>query len=344
MPSTRLNRAARIAIAVAITAVALAIAPPARAGDIDYKGWFVALDAALTQPNGLDQHYATEVDPTTHAQKFLFMDNGSGFSGQGDIGYSWGQLGSLSLSYWTFDNDDSLSQSVNGVYVYPTVFGGYAYNNGGSYGLGYTLYFPVTYEVTSKVKANKLDLEYSRPMEAGEHFTVTWLAGLRSVTWEEDLKFDGADAYPGYPTRYVQTRHIKSDGVGLKVGAVFDFGMTKHFSLQGRMAFSFLQGTSEATTTQDAYALGNPVPNSDILTVSQDHVSGEVRDYDLRAVWSWKTVDFYVGYGGSTWEGLVKDPTGDMVNFPATKADGLDRSSMSFDSAHVGVVFRLGGG
>ncbi len=344
MSSPRLNRAGRIAVVLAVAAVACAFAPPASAADIDYKGWFVALDAALTQPTGLDQHYATQVDPTTHAQQFLFMDNDAGPSGEARIGYSWGQLGSLSLSYWTFDNDDSLTQSVNGQYIYPTVFGGYAYNNGGTYGLGYSLYFPVTYTVDSSVKANTLDLEYSRPMEAGDHFTVTWLAGLRSVTFEEDLAFDGADAYPGYPTRYVQTRHIESDGVGLKVGAVFDFGFSKHFGLQGRLAFSFLQGSSDAVTTQDAYALGSPTPLSDILTVSQDNIRGEIRDYDLRAVWSWKTFDFYIGYGGSTWDGLVKDPTGDMVNFPATKADGFDRDSMSFNSAHLGVVIRLGGG
>lgn len=344
MSSPRLVLSGRFPAVLVVLAAACAIATPAHAGDIDYKGWFVALDAALTQPTGLDQHYATQMDPVTHAQQFLFLDNDAGFAGQAGIGYSWGTLGGLSLSYWSFDNDDTLSQSVSGQYIYPTVFGGYAYNNGGTYGLGYSLYFPVTYEVSSKVKANTIDLEYSRPMEAGDHFTVTWLAGLRSVTFEEDLAFDGADAYPGYPTRYVQTRHIESDGVGLKVGAIFDFGFSKRFSLQGRLAFSFLQGSSDAVTTQDAYAIGNPVPNSDILTVSQDNIRGEIRDYDVRAVWSWKTVDFYIGYGGSTWDGLVKDPTGDMVNFPATKADGFDRDSMSFNSAHAGLVFRLGGG
>lgn len=344
MSSPGVVRAGRRAFACAVVVAAFAIASPARAADIDYKGWFIALDAALTQPTGLDQQYATQVDPTTYAQKFLFMDNDAGVSGEARLGYSWGTLGGLSLAYWTYDNDDSLTQSVTGQYIYPTVFGGYAYNNGGTYGLGYSLYFPVTYTVDSSVKANALDLEYSRPMEAGERFTVTWLAGLRSVTFEEDLAFDGADSYTPYPTRYVQTRHIESDGIGVKVGAVLDFGISKHFSLQARMAFSFLQGSSDAVTTQDAYALGSPTPVSDILTVSQDNVRGEIRDYDLRAVWSWKTFDFYIGYGGSNWDGLVKDPTGDMVNFPVTKVADTDRDSIAFDSVHAGIVIRLGGG
>ncbi|HKQ97505.1 MAG TPA: Lpg1974 family pore-forming outer membrane protein, partial [Candidatus Polarisedimenticolia bacterium] len=346
--SSRLPGAGRAAVAFAVTAIALAAASPARAGDIDYKGWFVALDAALTQPTGLDQHYATALDRTTFQQQFLYLDNDAGVSGEARIGYSWGTLGGLSLSYWTFDNDDSLTQSDTANYIYPTVFGGIAYNAGEMLGLGVYPAVQADYTVDSSVKASTFDLEYSRPMEAGEHFNVTWLAGLRSVTFEEDLAFDGTDAYPGYPALYQQTRHIESDGVGLKVGAVLDFGFTKHFSLQAKMAFSFLRGSMDAVTTQTATSFFGFPPvyetKFDSLTISQDNVRGEIRDYDLRAVWSWKSFDFYVGYGGSTWEGLVKDPTGDNFSGSATLSDGADRDSMTFDSAHAGIVLRLGGG
>lgn len=349
MSSPRLLRAGRAAVALAVTAIAFAAASPARAGDIDYKGWFVALDAALTQPTGLDQQYATAMERVApFGQQFLYMDNDAGVSGEARIGYSWGTLGGLSLSYWTFDNDDSLSKTDTTNYIYPTVFGGYAYNAKAMLALGVYPATQVDYTVDSSVKANTLDLEYGRPMEAGEHFTVTWLAGLRSVTFEEDLKFDGNDAYYGYPARYVQTRHIESDGVGLKVGAVLDFGFSKHFSLQAKLAFSVLQGSQDVVSTQEATSFfGFPAvyeTRFDSLTISRDNVRGEIRDYDLRAVWSWKTFDFYVGYGGSTWEGLVRDPTGDTSGGNVTLSDGGDRNSMAFDSAHAGVVIRLGGG
>jgi hypothetical protein len=331
----------RVAVALAVVAIALAIAPPARAGDIDYKGWFVALDAALTQPAGLDQHYATALDTNTFQQELLFLDNGTGVSGEARIGYSWGTLGGLALSYWSFDNDDNLTKVDDAHYIYPTVFGGYAYNNFQTYGLGTGPFLPVTYQVDSSVKANVLDLEYSRPMEAGENFSITWLAGLRSATFEEDQRFDGSDAYP---VRYIQTRHIKSDGIGPKVGAIFDFGFSKHFGLQGRMTFSFLQGSRDAFTDQTVFPDPLATPTVDSETVSQSNVRGEIREYDLRALWSYKTFDFYIGYGGSNWDGLPKDPTGGTANFSVANETGDDRDSVSFNSAHVGVVIRLGGG
>jgi len=327
-------RTAMLGVALAMT-MAAAAAAPAAAADPSYQGWFIALDAAMTQPTGLDQHYATAFDPATGFQELLILDNDAGFSGRAGIGYKWGELGGLALSYWSFDNDDDTSAVENARYIYPTVFGGYAYNNGGSYGLGYAYYFPVNYRVTSSVKASAIDLEYSRPMEAGERVTIHWIAGLRSVTFEEDLGFSGDDAYGIY---YIQTKHIESDAYGIKVGALFDFGLSRHFSLQGLLAFSFLQGNTDAVTTQTA--LGG----FDSLSVSNDNIRGEIRDYDLRAVWSWKSVDAYFGYGGSTWDGLVADPTGEMVNFPVTKSDGNDRTSVGFNSVHAGVVFRFGGG
>jgi hypothetical protein len=315
--------------------MAAAAAAPALAADPEYQGWFIALDAAMTQPTGLDQHYATAQDWTTFAQELLILDNDAGFSGQVGIGYKWGELGGLALSYWSFDNDDDTSAVENSRYIYPTVFGGYASYNLGTYGLGT---FPVNYSVTSSVKASAIDLEYSRPMQAGERVTINWIAGLRSVTFEEDLGFSGNDASGLY---YIQTKHIASDAYGIKVGALFDFGITEHFSLQGLMAFSFLQGKVDAATTQNVQTtLGTFF---DSITVSNDNIRGEIRDYDLRAVWSWKSVDAYFGYGGSTWDGLVADPTGEMVNFPVTKSDGQDRSSIGFNSLHAGVVFRFGG-
>ena len=350
MSSPRSHRASRVAVALAMAAVACALAPPASAADIDYKGWFVALDAALTQPGGLDQHYATVMDVVTLDQEIRYMENDPAFSGQAAIGYSWGTLGGLSVSYWSFDNDDSVAETLD-AYVFPGVFSGYAGYAGVNFGLGLAgpvfNGYPVSFTAGSEVKATSLDLEYSRPMEAGENFTVTWLAGLRSVTFEEDLAFDGIDSYPDYPVHYIQTRHIESDGIGLKVGAIFDFGITRHFSLQGRLSFSFLQGQIDAVTTQEAtnyFGAPSPVYQTvfDEIKTSQENVSGEIRDYDLRAVWSWKTVDFYVGYGGSTWEGLVANPLGDAAIL-ATQP-GSDRDSVSFNSAHAGVVLRLGGG
>jgi hypothetical protein len=327
----------------ALAVLTLAAAAPAQAAGVDYKGFFVALDLASTQPTGLDQRYAVTIDFTNPQapQEFKFFDNSAGFSGSLRLGYSFGELGGLEATYWSFDNDDSLKSSEGTSTVYPLVFGGYAYNNAGSYGLTP----PSTYQVTSSIKAKTTDVDYFRVMEAGEKFTIKWIGGLRAATYEEDLKFEGTDAgyYAAYPLK--QTRHIDTSAFGVKAGVKLSYGLTEHFGLQGSMAFSVLQGQTDQKTTQVGTLQGTTSNVVDELKLSADNIHGEIRDYDLRAVWSWPRFDFYVGYGGQTWEGLVKDRTGDQISlFTAqpTKSNGDDRNTIGFMSYHAGVVWRFG--
>ncbi len=297
----------------------------------DYKGWFVSLDAAETQPNSLDQGVANIVDiNNNNFTTREVMDNKSDFTWAVKVGYSWGELGGLAVSYWSFDNEDKLNATEATGYVYPTVFGAYGYNNGGTY----ALVGPVDYTATAKTKASTIDLDYSRPMHAGEKLTVDWIAGLRSATFEETRTFDSGLDSGGY---YVnQTHHMKSDAFGVKVGARVNFGFTQHFSLQGLMAYSFMQANTDGEATQNA---GGTL---DQITSSDDHVMGEIKDYDVRAVWNWNALDFYVGYGGQTWEGLVADPIeGSCCG--ASGAGHSTRDSVAFNSAHAGVTFRFGG-
>jgi hypothetical protein len=322
----------------ALAVLTLAAAAPAQAAGVDYKGFFVALDVASTQPTGLDQLYANVWDGppggTGQHQEFKFFDNSAGFSGSLRLGYSFGELGGLEATYWSFDNDDSLKSSEGTNYVYPLVFGGYAYYNAGTYGLAP----PSTYTVKSSIKAHTTDVDYFRVMEAGEKFTIKWIGGLRAASYEEDLSFEGTDAglYAVYPLQ--QTRHIKTDAFGVKAGAKLSYGLTEHFGLQGSLAFSILQGKTDQNTAQNAAGV------IDELKLSADNIHGEIRDYDLRAVWSWPKFDVYFGYGGQTWEGLVKDRSGNQVNLTpsATKATRDDRDTIGFMSYHAGVVWRFG--
>jgi hypothetical protein len=323
----------------ALVVMTLAAAAPAQAAGVDYKGWFVALDLASTQPTGLDQRYAVAIDFVNPQapQEFKFFDNGAGFSGSLRLGYSFGELGGLEATYWSFDNDDSLKKSEGTSYIYPLVFGGYAYNNAGSYGLA-PYPSPSTYTVTSSIKANTTDVDYFRVMEAGEKFTIKWIGGLRAASYEEDLKFEGSDGAL-YTAGLEQTRHIDTNAFGVKAGAKLSYGLTEHFGLQGSLAFSVLQGKTDQKTTQNASGI------VDELKLSADNIHGEIRDYDLRAVWSWPKFDVYLGYGGQTWEGLVKDRTGDQINLVTglpTRANGDDRSAIGFQSYHAGVVWRFG--
>lgn len=337
MQSPKRNDPRRALTMAAVAAfVVLASGSPALAAGTDYQGWFIALDAAMTQPTGLDQSAANLVNSVTFATTRQVIDNDAAFTWAVKAGYSWGELGGLEVSYWSFDNDETADYVDNVNYVYPTVFG---YGNfAGSYGLGYAFpsppAFPVTYTTSSGVKANVIDFDYFRAMDVGERFTVKWLAGLRTASFEEDLGFDGSDSYGDY---YIETKHLESSAFGIKVGAVLSFGFTDRFALQGKMAFSFLQGDTESQRTINASGF------TDQVTTDADNIRGEIRDYDLRGVWMWENLDIYLGYGGQTWDGLVSDPLGSGSCCSASTFQTSTRDSIGFNSLHAGVVFRFGG-
>ena len=263
----------------------------------DYKGWFLALDLASTQPGGLDQQYATYVDqsggPTNGFGTRMVIENDADLSYGASIGYAWGALGGLAVSYWGFDNEDEVVDSVTGSLVYPTVFGMYAFNYGQSFSLGNAGYFPVDLTATGKVQASTIDIDYFRPMQAGEKLTITWVAGLRSATFEEDRTFDGADTSGVY---YIETKHIESDGFGVKLGATAMFGFTDHFGLQGSMAFSFLQATIDAVATRNVNGINFDEVTSILRYFERQDMVRRLRDAppeSRSALWRefWKETD-----------------------------------------------------
>jgi hypothetical protein len=326
----------RLALATGAVLASLALAPPAAAADTDYRGWFAALDLALTQPNSLDQHFANNLDASTGTALFhrLTLENDAAATSRVTVGFSFGEdLGSLQVSYWGFDNDDSLTDNVAG-YVLPTIFG-YGYG-------GMTLYnyaYGVDFKATSSTKATALDVDYTRPIAAGDKFAVRWLAGLRVATYEEDQGFLGTDGI----AIYAQDKHIESDAVGFRFGATAVFGFTDHFSLESGAVWSFLQADTKGRSTQSFF--GVPPPD-EIREASDDNIRGEIRDFDIRAVWSYGRLDYSLGYSMSSWDGLVTDP------LPASEAGfiGQDstasrgRDAISFNSVHAGITFRFGAG
>jgi len=310
---------------------------PSKAADEDYNGWFVALDLATTQPNGFEQSYAAVVDNTNFFTSRLVVDNDTDFTYKIKVGYGMGKgLGRLMVSYWSFDNEQTSNETINGYYIYPTVFT-YGYNNGGSYGM----YGPVTAQIASKIKATTFDLDYVRPIAASEKNSLSWLMGLRSATFEEDQGFNGTDSSVT-PITYIQTKHIESDAVGVRLGATAHFGFTPHFALEGSLIYSFLQASTDAVADQTAIQAGTTVDQN---TASDDHVRGETRDIDVRAVWTYGNLGYWAGYSASTWDGFVADPIagGSCCNV-GTGMGRSSRESVGFNSLHGGIVFKFGKG
>jgi len=334
---------------LALGAVLMLVAslPALAAGNADYKGWFVALDLANTQPNSLDQHYANHLNTssTPVTDERLVMENDADFTYRASVGYSWGKdKGALVVSYWSFDNEDTVDGNLVGG-VYPTIFGYgyyggmYIYNGGTGAGGG------VFFQATSKVQASTIDLDYVRPVSVTPHLTVKWLAGLRIASYEEDQGFLGNDNgvyYGGGNSYYEQTKHFKSDGVGLRVGVKANMGIGDHFSIAPSAVFSFLQADTKGNSMQNFISGGAIETNES----TDDNIRGEIRDFDVKAVWSYGRLDYWVGYAMSSWSGMVTDPVpgNEGGHYAAGPITSRGRDNISFNSVHAGVTFRFGKG
>ncbi len=321
----------RLALAgVAVAALATS-ATPALAADDAYRGWFVALDFASTQPESLDQHFANHFDTNTPPNDTrLVIDNGTGASYRGSVGYGFGNdLGHLRVSYWSFDHDDKMTGNLPGeidavLFGYGYIFAPYLNNPAG-----------VDFTATSKVKAHAADIDYVRPLVTGEKSTLSWLAGVRVAHFEEDRTFEGNDG----TNDEAQSKHFKSDGAGIRIGALADFEFGKHFSLASSLVMSLLQ----ADTRGEAHIDNIQPPASETRTGKDDHLRGEIKDFDVRAVWSYGKLDYYLGYSVSSWGGMVVDPvpatTGPFIAIGSVADRGRD--TISFNSLNAGIVWRF---
>ena len=252
--------------------VMLTLTTPATAEDDEYKGWFGVLDLALTQPNSLDQHFARSFDlsgPILQSDRSV-VDNDDDSTFRVGIGYSWGRLGNLKVSYWEFDNNDSQIANLSG-YIYPTVSGFVQDVLTANYAYLYN-YPAMPAKATSNVEARTLDLDYVRPIAIGENFTLKWLAGLRVADYEEDQAVDGDSVYYGYftyPVTFQETKHIESKAFGFRVGATGVFSTSPSHSLTASTSTSQEASTFQVrsfnpiallstmmTTPRSAWALG----------------------------------------------------------------------------------------
>ena len=319
-------------------------ATPASAASDDFKGWLLALDLALTQPEGLDSHIATisnvtGVPPTTER---IVMDNDSDVTWGASVGYNFGlDLGQVQVSYWSFDNDNSENFTKVGI-VAPALFGygayGYMLVCNTSFG-GCDPSLPVTFTGGSGVKASTWDLDYRRTMEIASKFSLQWLGGLRTASFEEQQSFSGFD---GYYT-YQQARSWSADALGLRVGAAGIFEFSEHFGMQAGVSWSQMladtDGQSSQTFVDGGFSCGFP-PCTEIATGEDNNLHGSIVDLELKGVWSAGPVDITLGFTSSSWNGFVQNPV-PANGFLFTSESGTD-DSIGFSSFEVGLLWRIG--
>lgn len=313
------------ALAATGTAAAQATTPP--------RAWFVALDLAFAEPGSADQHYADQIDLSGSAPRGTrhVLDNEADLAPRLTVGYDFGPaLGSLRVSYWSFDNEDSESKSLPGI-VEPALFG-YGY-----YGSAY-LYDAqsVPVEASATIEASVVDVSYTRMMEAGRKLMLGWVVGMRTASFKENREFYGRDDL----VIVEQSKSIDNSAYGFKFGANAQYKFGSRFRLEGGLALSLMQGDSEGTAEQTMRDADPNTPAIGLLSetrdAEQDSISGQILDLDAKGVWTMGAFEVWVGYGASSWNGLVADPN-------PSPPEGDDRDSLSFTGWRLGAKWRFGG-
>ena len=331
-------------LAALVTGLALAASTSASAASRDFKGWLFALDVALTQPEGLENHIATVSDPTSlpPLTERVLIDPDSDVSWGATLGYNFGlEFGGVEVSYWTFDNDDTQNFSRTG-FVAPALFGYGTYGymlvcNASSGSCDPSL--PVAFSGGVGVKAKTLDLDYTQTVDVAGKFSLKWLGGLRTASFDENQSFS---AFDGTYT-YQQARSWSADAFGIRVGAAGLFHFTEHFGMEAGVSWSEMMANTDGKASQTfldgGVSCGAP-PCVEVLKGKDDNLHGSILDLSLKGVWSAGPVDVTLGLTSSNWQGFVKNPV--PANGFLFTSESPPDDSVGFTNFEMGVRWRFG--
>ena len=331
-------------LAALLGGLALLASTPAAAASRDFKGWMFALDLALTQPEGLEDHIATVSDPTSlpPLTERIVMDSDSDISWSATLGYNFGlEFGGVEVSYWTFDNDDLQNFNRTG-FVAPALFGygtyGYMLVCNASFG-SCDPSLPLAFDGGLGVKASTWDLDYTQTVDVAGRFSLKWLGGLRTASFEEEQSFS---AFDGYYT-YRQARSWKADAFGIRVGAAGIFRFTEHFGMEAGVSWSEMMASTDGEASQTfvdgGFSCGAP-PCVEVLKGKDDNLHGSILDVDLKGVWTAGPVDISLGFSSSNWQGFVKNPV--PANGFLFLSESPPHDSVGFTNFEVGVRWKFG--
>jgi hypothetical protein len=320
---------------------ALAAMGSARAADKE-DGFFLFLDAAYATPQNTDEVLAVNQDfgGTTQTESTIRTDFGSNFAGRLGFGYQWKTGDSISIQYWKFDIDERTQANGPAIGYMNFAIGPESLSNGGYVG-GYG--YPGALDIKSKVKAETLDVLWSREHDLSAGFSLKWSLGLRYAKFEENESgtyylYNATDTYYSFGVN----KHNKGEMYGFDAGlrVTRDFG--KSFSVTSGLGFSFLDGKVESTsglTPQADFAGEFGIPST-LASDSDSGRSGVIRDFDIGVYWRLMKDHIRVGLGWeqSSWDGvpydLLRNTTNSYVNVAT-------RNNVTFSSWKVGFKYQF---
>ena len=316
-----------MAIAAMVAACALVGGPALQAGDGECccgedgeVHFHVSLESWWVTPRNLSMPVAQDDSDGGNPLEgdLIEHDFGSDASFKFTVGVDLRDCnGRLSLSYWSYDDNNHVSNDndPSGLLVHPD--GGQDYYD--------------AVDSRASIDAETIDLDFTKKFGGcGEKFCASWSVGLRTFDFDQDLEvvYDDGSA----PLDMVRAS-VESDGFGLRGGVDGHYQFHERVSLNSDIHLSMLSGDTDASYwfADDGGLVAEMKRSSDRLFTQ----------IDLDVNLTFKIVEHFMvalGYRYSNWLDAVTTTTYlDDIREPAVN---LDRESIGFDGPYLQAGFR----
>lgn len=284
---------------------ALVLAPAAQAAhDPDWEGWFFQLDGALVTPGNTST--ATYMRGTNALlggfagaeSDVEWVDWEDDIAFRGSVGYSFGSMGAIRVSYWTYDDT---TENEGADYDY---YGASWWTVGPVTNIALSYYYPAdtVWEFEQTIEAETWDIEYTRTKQVGNPLALTFGVGIRIASFTDTL--EGRYILAPGVFEFPAERSIDSDGVGItgSVGAEYEF--SDLFGISSNLRIGFL--TSDIDMEHSLVDSGDYAGAGAYASFSEEETFEDevAMTYDFDINFTFHTgsfVDVEVGYLYSIW-------------------------------------------
>lgn len=273
--------------------------------------FFVYVEGGVATPKSTDQIVGVVVDTGGAGQiqssTFVQPDWSSSPVFRVGGGFRWGGGSRVTVSYWQFDDDQSVVADgpAGGDMLFtvgPFIATGSGFANSGS---------PGHADFTANIQAQTVDIAWGRLKTMGDFFDVEWSLGFRYAHFEETITgiYDN-DASTGSSFGLEQWGGFKSNEgemIGARAAVRGTYFLTDRIAGTASVGFSMLQGEVTSTSSfWDADQGGRPAATA---TINDDTRSGRIQDLDLGIMIFMRddTLRFKFGYESSFWDGVPSD-------------------------------------
>jgi hypothetical protein len=340
------------ALKVLAVMAAIVFAIPALADD-DHEGFFIELEGALLTPGNVNTPVVNSVpadsglsgSSAAFANVLVGTDFDDVATGGLTVGYSWGEQGRLSVSYWSYSDDTNAVGSVGG---YGTADNYNWFTIGPAASWFYTFYYDVDFNFTQEIEASTIDIAWGNTLHPNDNVAIDLGVGLRIAEFEDDIAGTYVTSYGGAnASTFLAGRNVDSSGFGFtgSLGARRSFNDTVALSSSLRVGFitTDVDSTQFAVDVDGYYSVAGALWTQ--VVEQEDEVSVQLEfstDVEFRIT---DGIDLAVGYHYRNWSDMGQFTGSRATNGTDDQAGaillGEDRDHLAWSGPRVRIRFRF---